>query len=136
MEYALKATGFFEKSRRRGRMLAEADWKEFAKAVQVALAGADEEVRKAVNCILSNPPKKQVIVDGRLQWECTPPCAENEADRVLLYVRRVRNNLFHGGKFNGHWFQPERSGELMKASLIVLNFCKAACSDVGRAFDD
>lgn len=130
MEYALKATGFFGKDKRR----AEADWTRFAEEVQEALAMADEEVRKAVDFILSEPPKKQVIVDGRLQWDSTPPSAEDEADRVLLYVRRVRNNLFHGGKFNGHWFQPERSGELMKASLIILNFCRESCPDVSQAF--
>lgn len=130
MEYALKATGFFEGDEQQ----VKADWKQFAREVQVALAAANEKVREAVNFILSEPPKKQVIVNGCLQWDSTPPSAENEADRVLLYVRRVRNNLFHGGKFNGHWFQPERSGELMKASLIILNFCRESCSDVSQAF--
>jgi hypothetical protein len=40
---------------------------------------------------------------------------------ILLWVRRVRNNLFHGGKFNGHWFQPERSEQLITASLVVIH---------------
>ncbi len=132
MEYALKAVGFFVRNQRQ----AEADWTRFAGEVHAALTRANEKVREAANFILSKPPKKQVIVNSHLDWDTTPPDAENEADLVLLYVRRVRNNLFHGGKFNGQWFDPERSGDLMKASLIILNFCREACPDVSQAFDE
>jgi len=49
-----------------------------------------------------------------------PPHSISHTDLVLAYVRRVRNNLFHGGKFNGHWFEPQRSGELLTHSLCIL----------------
>ena len=131
MEYALKATRFLAGDEQQ----AKANWEKFAGEIQEPLTRADKEVRKAVYFILSEPPKKQVVIDGHLDWDSTLSSPGNEADRVLLYVRRVRNNLFHGGKFNGQWFDPERSGELINASLIILKFCREACSDVGQAFD-
>jgi len=56
-------------------------------------------------------PKKQVYSNKALQWNDVAQEAENENDLILLYVRRLRNNLFHGGKFDGRFFDPERSRE-------------------------
>ncbi|MBM3603933.1 MAG: hypothetical protein FJX25_04060 [Alphaproteobacteria bacterium] len=81
-------------------------------------AGAD--VVAAIAYILGRPPKKQVYVDKVLQWRVVTPQAENENDLIFLYVRRVRNNLFHGGKFNGRFFDPERSSELLEHSITIL----------------
>jgi hypothetical protein len=131
MEYALKAAGFMVENRRN----AEADWGLFATAIGNALVDENSDaVREAVAYIRKNPPKKQVNIRGLIQWDKTPPRAANDTELILRYVCRVRNNLFHGGKFNGRWFEPQRSGELIHASLIILNFCRQACPDVDRAF--
>lgn len=130
MEYALKATSFLVPHRRN----AEADWKAFAAEIQPALEQADEEVRRAVAFILAEPPRKQINVNGRIEWDNTQPDADHEAELVLRYICRIRNNLFHGGKFNGHWFQPERSGQLMQSALVVLNHCREACPNVAQAY--
>lgn len=53
---------------------------------------------------------------------------------MLLYVRRVRNNLFHGGKFNGRRFAPERSELLLRHSLTIHRACIDASEDVHQAF--
>ena len=92
------------------------------------------ELQSAIAFMLKESPKKQVNVDNLIEWDSTPPNAANQAELLLRYICRVRNNLFHGGKFNGHWFQPERSGELMRASLIILNVCRETCPDVNRAY--
>lgn len=113
---------------------AKADWAGFAAEVHDALTISEKEVRSAVAFILNQPPKKQINVNNRIEWDNTPPNAKNETELVLRYICRVRNNLFHGGKFNGRWFQPERSGELMQASLIILNFSREACPDVDQAY--
>jgi len=57
-----------------------------------------------------------------------------QSDLVLQYVRRVRNNLFHGGKFNGRWFEPERSAELLIHCLTILNACLEVSPEVGEAY--
>lgn len=131
MEYALKAAGFLVRNQRK----AEADWGRFALEVEAALASSEPaEIQGAITFVLTEPPKKQVNVNNFIEWDTTPPDAANRAELLLRYVCRVRNNLFHGGKFNGHWFQPERSGELLHASLIILDACRKACPAVDRAY--
>lgn len=83
--------------------------------------------------ILDHPPKKQIIADGVLTWSVSAPDTDLRSDRVLIYVRRVRNNLFHGGKFNGRWFEPERSELLLRHSLTILRTCLDASADVRQA---
>ena len=82
-----------------------------------------------------HPPKKQIVVDGRLSWNLAPPNTDLRSDLVLIYVRRVRNNLFHGGKVNGHWFAPEGSEALLRHSLTVLHACLAASNELNQAYN-
>lgn len=79
-------------------------------------------------------PKRQIVDGGNLAWAPAAPSTDLRSDLVLTYVRRVRNNLFHGGKFNGRWFQPQRSEQLLKHSLTILHACLAASKNVNDAF--
>ena len=137
MEYALKAAGFLVKgtAKASAKQKAKANWKDFADAVQPAASSMPANVRAAIDFILNSPPKKQVVVNGGLEWDATPPQAQHEMELALGFICRVRNNLFHGGKFNGRWFEPERSGELMRSSLIVLTWCRDVCVDVRQAYE-
>lgn len=129
-EYALKASGYHK-----GDGIAEANWREFALDVENLIAQPrTQALREAINFFLSSPPKKQVIVGGIIQWEASDPATESEADRLLIYVRRVRNNLFHGGKFNGRWFAPERSEALLRHSLTILSVCVESVPSVREAY--
>ncbi|RWJ32112.1 MAG: hypothetical protein E5X40_05115 [Mesorhizobium sp.] len=94
----------------------------------------EPDLKAAVDFILDHPPKKQIIANGVLTWSNSAPDTDLLSDRVLIYVRRVRNNLFHGGKFNGHWFEPERSELLLRHSLVILRACIDASNDLGAAF--
>ncbi|MES9852477.1 MAG: hypothetical protein ABW170_11670 [Candidatus Thiodiazotropha sp. L084R] len=115
-EYALKAAGFH-----RGDGNAEANWTEFAKSVEnFAQSPDDEYLESAIEFIQQSPPRKQVVVDGLIDWSAALPNKPLKADNLLIYIRRVRNNLFHGGKFNEHWFDPERSERLIRNSLVIL----------------
>ncbi|SUI93638.1 hypothetical protein [Shewanella morhuae] len=118
-EYALKAAGFHN-----GNGNAEANWSTFAKEVETLVhAPHDQTLDDAINFIMNHPPKKQVILDGKIQWSEAAPNARLKADNLLIYVRRIRNNLFHGGKFNDQWFEEERSELLIQNGLIILNAC-------------
>ena len=129
-EYALKATGFHK-----GDGVAEPNWRSFAETIPQVFTDPDDAVlREATRYILEHPPKKQMILDGMLNWTVAAPNTDLEPDLVLIYVRRVRNNLFHGGKFNGRWFEPERSEQLLRHSLVVLRACLDASPNVGQAF--
>jgi hypothetical protein len=131
MEYALKAAGF-----NLGDGDAKADWRGFAQSLGALFDHPpDEGLREAVEAILHAPPKKQIIRNGQIEWTEAAPDTDLSSDRVLIYVRRVRNNLFHGGKFNGHWFEPERSESLLRSSLKILHSCLDANDNVHRAYD-
>lgn len=127
MEYALKATGYLVPNRRN----AEADWTRFAIAIHKRFEIIDtEQLRKETAFLLREPPKKQTNNNGVVEWDPTPPDAKNQTDLLLHYVRRIRNNLFHGGKFNGRWFEPERSGPLIHVGIEILSACLQASEEV------
>ena len=129
-EYALKATGFHN-----GDGAAEPNWRAFAETIPDALqAQQNPELVKAVAYILEHPPKKQMVTNGQLEWSVSAPETGLHSDRVLIYVRRVRNNLFHGGKFNGRWFEPERSELLLRHCLTILNSCLESSPRLREAY--
>lgn len=129
-EYALKASGF-----NNGDGLAEANWRKFALAVEELIKNPiSQELNEAIKFFFKAPPKKQVIICGVIQWEVSVPQTNSKADELLVYVRRVRNNLFHGGKFNGHWFDPERSEPLLRHSLTILHSCVEFVPSVREAY--
>lgn len=129
-EYALKASGF-----NKGEGPAEADWGGFARAVEAFVANpGTPHVVEAVAFILQEPPKKQFIECGQIVWRKIAPNTDSNADALFQYIRRIRNNLFHGGKFNGNWFAPERSERLMKAGLMILIAAVEAESGVREAY--
>lgn len=129
VEYSLKASGFHN-----GDGKAEASWDKFANSIDGKLE-ADPKSRDAVAYMQASPPKKQMIVSGLLEWQPVSP-NPNLTKELLLCVRRVRNNLFHGGKFNGHWFAPDRSEELLKHSLSILESCLRASTDLNDAYNN
>jgi hypothetical protein len=129
-EYALKAAGY-----NNGNGPAEVNWRKVALAVEGLIATpTSPELQEAINFIFDAPPKKQVIADGKIQWAIVEPKTDSRADKLLQYVRRVRNNLLHGGKFNGHWFEPERSEPLLRHSLVILSACVEGIPEVRKAY--
>lgn len=62
------------------------------------------------------------------------PLKKKSSQKILILIRRVRNNLFHGGKFNGEWFEPERSEALMRNALIILRACGENHHEVSKAY--
>ncbi len=117
-EYALKRGGYVQGDERR----AWADWDRFARD----LAGLEpkhvDPVLSSSRYLLEHPPKKQVLIDGRLQWMDRAGGAGSTIGDLLLNVRTVRNNVFHGGKFpEGPIDEPLRDGQLVADCLSVLD---------------
>lgn len=129
-EYALKAAGY-----NNGDGAAEANWRNFSLAVEDLITNpTTQELQEAIDFFFNAPPKKQIIVGGVIQWKISEPGTNSKADKLLIYVRRARNNLFHGGKFNGHWFAPERSEPLLRHSLAILTACVESVPAVHEAY--
>ncbi|MBE4467578.1 hypothetical protein HJ014_23470 [Vibrio parahaemolyticus] len=117
-ESHLKEKGYFEVNRR-GQI--NVQWDRFANQVigRDFLEELGESSPSALY-ILENPPKQQgVNEEGKIIWKDVP---NNERSVQILFghICRVRNNLYHGAKFNGTWFDPQRSLELLESSLVVL----------------
>lgn len=129
-EYCLKRVGLRKESRN-----AKACWKRYAAEVKGVFSNATGEVEAAINYFKESPPHKQVVENGELEWSDRLPDHNNDSELILLLICRVRNNLFHGGKFNGRWFEPERSENLIRNALVILRACKEYHSRVREAYE-
>ena len=120
-EYELKATGFHN-----GDGRAKVNWHKFEKFIEPHFKDSKEKpLAEAVNYILAKPPRKQMIKGGELEWEDYCHTGKTQSALVLTYVRQVRNNLFHGGKFGNRWLAPEGSSELLKHPLTLVKAYRA-----------
>ena len=94
LEYALKENGFCS-SGRYGQ--AQVDWRKFIKS-----HANDFTAPKEGKKLLANPPQWQTYQVGRCGWEALNLDREaTELGKVVLIVKTIRNNLFHGGKGQG-----------------------------------
>lgn len=129
-EYCLKAAGFLCDKR-----VAQVNWDRYAMEVtHVFDSPEDTALKAAIEYFLEFPPKKQIVKDGMLAWDNTPLEEKIIAKKILILIRRVRNNLFHGGKFNGEWFEPERSEVLMRHGLTIMEACRKSHPTVDEAY--
>ncbi|HWO25458.1 MAG TPA: hypothetical protein VNO30_42255 [Kofleriaceae bacterium] len=124
MEYALKRAGFAQVARHGG---AEPAWDAFIASIESRWAElGSRDFTEARDYLLRSPPRRQVLRNSTLDWEETPHRAnETEAGFIVRCVKRIRNNLFHGGKFPspvGPVAPPERDTQLLKHSLVIMHF--------------
>ena len=105
-EFALKSAGFAigdENS-------VSPDWDGYADSIKnVFNKAVNENLLNASNHLLDNPPMKQCRLPNGLAWNANMPSNNlTETEVILLLVRRVRNNLFHGGKHGIEAFEDPR----------------------------
>jgi len=116
-EYALKQSGYATGSASR----VDADWTRFGQDASVVDKAGLEPILKAAKYIREHPPQKQIFKDGKLSWALPARNEPSEVQNVLLNVRTVRNNLFHGGKFlEGPVAEPSRDELLLQNCIAVL----------------
>ena len=149
-EYALKASGLFKrpnsksikKFKEKGVLPeAQPDLDRFAVSLRdrdAFHANRTQALKQACEYILNSPPMKQVIINDGVAWETTVrPTSETEVEFLLRMVRCIRNNLFHGGKYNIEVHEDTgRTEMLLRSSLVILEECLALATHVKQAFDD
>lgn len=123
LEYALKRSGYAREARHGG---AEPFWDEFIKSVEPHWTQVEDPAfLAACDFLLRSPPRQQVLRGNALDWKETEPrINETDASFIVRCVKRIRNNLFHGGKFpipTGPVDAPERDGRLLGHGLVVLH---------------
>lgn len=121
-EFTLKERCYFQADRS-GNVIV--DWNRFANQ-EIGMHFMDElgALRLAAEYILDQPPKRQVVEEGRVVW-ADVPTTDKSVQALFGHISRVRNNLFHGAKFNGTWFDPKRSELLLTHSLSILEHFRA-----------
>jgi hypothetical protein len=76
----------------------------------------------AVNYIINSPPTIQSLDNGVLLWVARQNQNEPLVNRLKTHICDIRNNLFHGGKFNTTYqHEITRNTELIKSATVILN---------------
>jgi hypothetical protein len=115
-EFALKENGYLKKGAYDAAM---PDWDKFRDRYAREFQLTDE-----VNMLFNAPPKRQVFNNnGSYHWEKTDLNRENtNLGKVILIIKTIRNNLFHGGKSSqDDWDNPDRNIFLLDKGKIVLD---------------
>ncbi len=127
-EYALKLAGFIPKG---DQQKAEANWTLFASDLRGHFDGQrTQALREAVDFIMEHPPLKEVVDGNSTRFvECRISGA-TDLPTLVVYIRRMRNNLFHGGKYpRSPAADPERNTRLLRHGLTVLEECLVLCEE-------
>ena len=139
-EFALKASGF---RRARGGGV-EPAWENFIDSITGKFDKNDNgPLKKACSYVLKNPPQRQVLKnnddENGIAWE-KPNCpqnSENETKFLINMVKRIRNNLFHGGKHDSEFpNNSERKTILLKNALIILSYCLSLNEKLKYYYED
>jgi hypothetical protein len=122
-EGALKHQGF-----RKKRLYddgVEPDWKAFERRYKRNFSRiSTSDFKKAVLELIRLAPKRQVLTDEGLDWK--PVARDGAPDELYAFrlLKTVRNNLFHGGKYEGYAVSElARDEKLLYAALKVLEGC-------------
>lgn len=115
-EFALKENG---KVRRGPHGVAQPDWDAFIRDHEGTYEPTD-----LARELYDSPPDVQKFRNGGT-WEWAPLTfdqGQSELSKLVLVVKTVRNNLFHGGKHNSAgWDDPTRVRFLLSRSLAAVD---------------
>lgn len=132
LEYSAKAVGFLSGNERQ----AAVDWDALAKHLSAGFRNQLSEnprVKSAFQELQEKPPKKAVLKDGSLEFESSEPQNVGEAMEALLYLKRIRNNLFHGGK-GFKIEEADRDDHLVALGLTLIYAFADSSRDLGSDF--
>ena len=101
------------------------DWNRFAREIiGPSFMEQGIEIQEQLIYVLDQPPMKQGVNEqNKIVW-VEVPNADKSVQALFGHICRMRNNLFHGAKFNGTWFDPERSRKLLQSGLAILKHYK------------
>ena len=129
-EYALKEIGYVAPGARNDEV--RVLWDRFANELLGSKFFQQINNQGIAPTLLSKPPNMQVVNDQKWGWkEVDPP---NNIQELFGAVRRVRNNLFHGGKSGDP--DADRNATLVYEALAVLIEALNACEDIRYPFEN
>jgi len=127
-EFALKESYFLIP----GKIRAEPDWRRFGRqAGQWLVVPPRSDLEGAIAYLNDDAPLVQTREDG---WQSKALHGDTAVARALDAARRVRHNLFHGGKHTPH--SPDgRDEKLVRCALAILMACLEQNEDLRAIFE-
>lgn len=115
-EFALKKADFLRDHTPGAR--ADPGWPDFVDQFH-----AEYELCEAAKGLIEANPKREIVgPDGHSLTFKNVSAGANDLDHVVTLARTVRNNLFHGGKYDSEgWDSPARVRKLVELSIRVLD---------------
>ena len=136
-EYALKEMKHVHKNGKLPKNL-EVNYSGYAQGIEDKFAvkyKSSESLKVAVDYFCQSPPLRQIWDGTNPDWAPAEVGLKPSAHQMLVFVFRVRNNLFHGGK---GWLRPEgdkeRNHRLMRGALTILQAILEIDDDLRMAF--
>lgn len=131
-EFALKASCFLKNTEE-----AQADWDAFIRNIKDRFnENKTEELKQAIEYIKNNPPKKQVVENNQLDWKQTNNDGMHLAQFLNIMLRRIRNNLFHGGKLHtGFTEDISRDLRLIESANVIIKEMIMLNEEVNRHYN-
>jgi hypothetical protein len=134
-EHALKSSKFAIGNSHK----VEAGWDKFANSINDSFLKIKCNVlQEAKMYLLQHPPKKQILENGLVVFvNQNRNETQNQTQQLLLMIRTVRNNLFHGGKYlPGGEIEPGRNMLLVQHSITILMECIKLNDMVYKSFQE
>jgi hypothetical protein len=96
------------------------------------------QINDAIDYIIGQPPKIQILINGRLTWRNRVfSSGDDEIIKLKLSICDIRNNLFHGGKFQGIYEEDvSRNYMLLRSSITILNYWLTLNTRVNQLFSE
>ncbi|MEX2596399.1 MAG: hypothetical protein WEC59_05650 [Salibacteraceae bacterium] len=122
-ESALKQVPEFRKVNGNNKKL-EPKWTEFAKSIEdKADYSINLKLSYAMRTILQNPPKIQCCEHGRVIWKENRIDSGSDTNKASTHIRTIRNNLFHGAKFEEGFSEANtRNTRLIEMCITILEY--------------
>lgn len=115
LEYALKDTGYAVHGQ---KQFVEVAWDQYANTRLDSTFWDKIKKAKEAEILILAPPKRQIVELGdNLGWGDAGPVSSIQ--ELFGALRRVRNNLFHGGKSGDP--DADRNAALYTAALFVID---------------
>lgn len=132
-EFALKDRGILRNDR--DEMDAVPGWERLRKSIDMP-KDSDSELSASISYLTADEtsPKKQVVRDRKPIYEKAELRGENKFQQAIDATKRVRDNLFHGGKSSSP--DQERNEQLISHALVVIKAILNARPDVMESFMD
>ena len=125
-EFSLKTIGYLRTDKCANKKALPA-WRRFAADIKDKMRETEtnKEVKSAIDYLIEKPPKKELKTSDSksTRWEDVALEGASDLEKAIDACERIRNNLFHGGKYRYDEPDSGRDKKLIECALTFLKAC-------------